>query len=215
MKKIFGLILCLAMLIMNANLAFANESQIAYNDKTSPIAIGDIVYDVNKNLTQEQISQRFQTINTTYKIGLPFSDEDSEFVRAYAKPANQSNAISLLSTVNIDNLGSANGVYGRIYGSIFSDISTVNCSFGGNLTGTATSSTHSISKLTIKVQHTSYGIIGSGGIGLVYSKTISASSSTSPVNFNKSQPYTAAALYCSTTCWLDVKYDSGTLSVPG
>lgn len=219
MKKIFSLFLCLAILVASANLAFASESQTEYNDNTSPIKTEDIVCDVNKNLTRDQIAQRFQTINNSYKIGEPFSKEDSEFVRAYANPTNKSAAtdmsIASTDTLSIDNLDDANGVYGRIYGTIFSTTGTLNHSFGGNLTGTAASSTHSISKLTVYVQHTAYGIIGSDGVGLVYNKTISASSITTPIYFNKSQPYSAAVLYTSTTCWLNVKYDNGTLTVVG
>ena len=212
MKKIFSLILCLAFIIVNTNLSFASESQTVYTDKTSPIAIEDIIYDVNKNLTEDQMFQRFQIINITYEIGQPFSEEDSEFIRAYAQSANQSNTVTPLSSVNIDRLGSANGVYGRIYGSISDYLGIMDNSFTGNLTGTASSTNYTINSLSLYVQCMAYGIVGSDGlIGLVYNKTISATGASSPTYLNKTQPYTGAILYDHVTCWLDVKYNNGSI----
>lgn len=219
MKKIFSLFLCLALLMVSTNFAFANESELLNSDKLSPIAVEAVTYNSNKNLTAAQISERFQTINTTYEIGQPFSEEDVEFIRAYANPTNQNqdNAMmrATIDTIPIDNLANANNVYGRIYGNVYLTVDGLSRSFGGNLTGTAASSTQNITNLIIYVEHTAFGIIGSGGVGIVYNKTLSASSASTPVKFNKSQPYSAAVMYSSTYCWLDVVYSNGTLSVPG
>ena len=46
MKKLFSLLLCLALLIVNVNIAFASESQIVYNDKIAPVPNMQVVDDL-------------------------------------------------------------------------------------------------------------------------------------------------------------------------
>lgn len=42
------------------------------------------VYAENDNLTDEQISERFKEINSTYSIGEVFNECDTEFIMLYA-----------------------------------------------------------------------------------------------------------------------------------
>jgi len=212
-KKILTLFIALCLIVASSTVAFAVESEENQVNNTNPISKIEVNYLVNMNLTDEQVAQRFQYINSSYQIGQPFSKEDTEFVRAYAYPAKQMSRA--LSTQNIENTVNSGGFYGRITGTVFTNLGVTNHSFGGNLMSTATGGT--INKINIWIQCTAYGIVGSDGlIGLVYNKTISGTGTQSPTYFNSSQPFTAGALYTSVVCGSTITYNSGsTLTVPG
>jgi hypothetical protein len=60
----------------------AMKINVADNKESlEPIQPEEIKFDINKNLSEEQIIDRFEKINSSYEVNLPFSIEDVEFIR--------------------------------------------------------------------------------------------------------------------------------------
>jgi hypothetical protein len=123
MKKLF---VCAATAVLLLSL-LVGVSTASASDSSSP--------GVNQKLSAKQIEKRFAEINSSYQLGEPLSDEDAEFVRTYATPA-ASGGVSPMATQNFNRSGSGYGVSASFYGSVFSNIGLLSCSFGGNVTCT-------------------------------------------------------------------------------
>ncbi|PFA66950.1 hypothetical protein [Bacillus cereus] len=97
-------------------------------------------------------------------------------------------------------------------GRIDSNINNIiNQSFGGNV---KTSNTAGASKVTLvksKITHNVYGAVGSGGIGKVYTGSLSGSGKNNTINSTKR--YTAIVAYASTCCDVTVKHSGGTFTL--
>ncbi|WP_099224689.1 hypothetical protein [Listeria costaricensis] len=103
----------------------------------------EIMYDCNKNLSEEEIENRFLKINQKYNVEEPFSDEDAEFVVHYASDdgavANEevttANGRPLLKSVklykgtfseNFNKFKTSMGVKVTLTGSISSHLNAIN-----------------------------------------------------------------------------------------
>ena len=171
----------------------------------------DLIYDINKDLTSEEIHNRFEQINSTYGLNEPFSDEDTEFIKNYAHKAEQQNqavdqAVDQPSqsvdqpsqSVGIQPLGT--GFFSSSYtdsfekttgggkisfgGNVTSNINLLNHSYGGRVYATFSTGAD-VSKAQLYITNVAYGAVGGGGskVGVVYDNSIDA---TKTKDFNKS-----------------------------
>lgn len=162
-------------------------------------------------LTKEQIAQRFEEINAKYDIGEPFTPEDAEFVKKYATPAN-TNGVSPMKTDTFYVTGSSGPISGNISGSVTANHGVMTNSWGANFTTTVTKGTPTSIKNT--VSHTAYGLIGSGGIGKVYSNTLSATcKNTKSCKLADSEKYSASVAYSYTVPKGTIYYSGGSLGI--
>lgn len=190
------------------------------NDLTKPIAQNDIQYSINKNLNETQIRERFAEINSKYALYQPFSAEDTEFVRAYAKPANPVNEsnISPMDTTKswpFSKSDTSHYVKASFSGTIFSTIGTyITNSFGGNITATITAGITQWQGTELHIINTAYGIIGSGGVGIIYNGDLSGSTtSSSTFNLNRSQTYSGLVAYTNTNAYAIIKTSTGNFDI--
>ena len=177
----------------------------------------------NDNLTNEQIQERFNAINSSYEIGQPFNESDTEFIKKYADPAPASNNIidnNLISPLSFQlkpgdeasksfnvNKTNKNGIRVVFSGKVTGAIGVVNHKYGGNITATITSGQSKVSKMKVAVTHRAYGIVGSGGtyIGLVHESEIPASKTGTTVSVDKVKYYGAVGVaYTQTSAYVDV-----------
>ncbi|WP_207652595.1 hypothetical protein [Anaerovirgula multivorans] len=169
-------------------------------------------------LTKEEIALKFEEINSKYEIDEPFSEEDVEFVKKYAKKIEQDkedNDIGIMGYVgdsfNVSGTSSDGLVSANISGNGWSDMGYINHSYGAEYETKATRNGHMVTKIEAQVDHTAFGLVGSdGNIGKVYSNSLKGSASNvSSYRFKRSEKYTAAALYSTTSVKSDIHYQNG------
>jgi hypothetical protein len=172
----------------------------------------NVIIDKNNNLTPQEITQRFQIINGKYKIGEVFSAEDAAFVKKYAERS-ASLGVQSRKSRSFDLSKSNNKISFRMKGTVWTDIGIINHSFGAKFTTTVTKGT----PISIKnsVTHTSYGIIGSGGIGKVYSGTLTTTcdGGVKSCTIDEGERYVAALVYWRTDPKATVYYNGGSMSI--
>lgn len=163
------------------------------------------------NLTQEEITSNFERINQEYDIGEVFSPKDQTFVKMYAEPVN-SQEITTLGSTNIYGSETVNGITVEVSGTIGHDIQNIiNHSFFGNLQTNTTAGSDQVSSVETVVQHEAYGLIGSDGIGKVYSGSISSSGANNTLNATEN--YSGIVAYAVTTATVTVNHSGGTFTV--
>jgi hypothetical protein len=204
MKKLF---VCAATAVLLLSL-LVGVSTASASDSSSP--------GVNQKLSAKQIEKRFAEINSSYQLGEPLSDEDAEFVRTYATPA-ASGGVSPMATQNFNRSGSGYGVSASFYGSVFSNIGLLSCSFGGNVTCTILSGYLQWQGSELHITQTTYGVIGSGGIGIVYNgEIVGPMQHVSPYGMNQSRTYHAILpVYGYTHAYCVIQTQSGSFSISG
>ncbi|MDI3411668.1 hypothetical protein QKW52_21725 [Bacillus sonorensis] len=164
------------------------------------------------NLTQEEIVSNFERINREYNIGEEFSLKDQIFVEMYASPVNPE-GVNILATKYISGSKTSNGVTVKVNGNIKDDIQNlINQSFGAsNLKTSTTAGASKVTSVKTVVYHNAYGLVGSGGIGKVYSGSISTSGKNTTLTATKR--YTAVVAYASTWCTITVNHKGGTFTI--
>ncbi|MFI8495283.1 hypothetical protein ACIGC1_20645 [Peribacillus butanolivorans] len=199
-----------------------------------PIEQAEIQYEVNKNLSEEQIRERFDQINSSYELQEPFSEEDTEFVRAYAastasgdtsedEDTEINNGIQALSTKfgnsnsqSFSKTRTAMGVTVKFTGTVYVKIGLVNNSYRGNLKAVITSGGSKINSLKLAVTNTAYGLVGGGGtkVGLVYNDQKTSSTKTKTTwSMDQTVKYTGVAVvYTYTDAYVQVATKSGTFN---
>ncbi|MFS0766912.1 hypothetical protein [Peribacillus phoenicis] len=96
--------------------------------------------------------------------------------------------------------------------SVSSNHGIVNNSFGGYVTTTVTKGTPT--KITTKIRHTAYGLVGSGGVGKVQDKTLTASCTSGKYcTLKQTYPYTASVAYSTTYAEATISHSGGALGV--
>ncbi|MFB1050249.1 hypothetical protein ACEWET_04700 [Paraliobacillus sp. JSM ZJ581] len=231
-KKIMIFTPAIGFLLMFSVLFFTEPVSAEKLNETvdKPIDLNEIKYDINQNLNEEQISERFHLINSNYQIGETFSPEDTEFIRAYALSTTESSEnpddISTYA-IRIGSSRSASfnkskkkyGVTAKISGKVYSKIGILNNSYRGNFTTIITSgSAKKIKYIRNTVTNAAYGLIGGGGtkIGLVYNGQRKATSGPKKKKWSidKTAKYTAiGVLYTYTDAYTEVKTTSGTFTL--
>lgn len=197
--KVFTSVLCIIALIMGSSI--------------SSLAISE------KKLTQEEIAEKFEIINASYEIGEPFSKEDAKFVKKYAKAVDNNTSqtddvtIKGMKEWEFDASKTALGVKANCEGMMWSDINIINHSYGGDFTTTITSG-GPVNSITNKISLTAYGVIGSSGIGLVYSGSLSSTgNNVSSWRIDEDETYTAAAAYIVISAKTTIATDDGSFSI--
>lgn len=162
------------------------------------------------NLTQDEVIANFERIDKEYAMEEPFSAKDQTFIEMYAK---KPSAMTLFTSKNISGSNSSNGVTVKVSGTIKDDIqNVVNQSFSAsNLKTSTTAGASKVSSVKTVVYHNAYGLVGSGGVGKVYSGILSTSGKNTTLNATKR--YTAVVAYASTWCTVTVKHSGGTFTV--
>ncbi|MBO1628266.1 hypothetical protein [Bacillus arachidis] len=167
--------------------------------------------------TKEQIDSKFLEIDAKYAIGEEMSVEDQEFVKKYAdkhlsstfkikgdEPQYASSSFTKYRTVA--------GIEARTWGTVSSDHGFWNNSYGANMT-TQTFSGNAY-KLKNTVTHTAYGAVGSGGVGKVFSDSLSSTCNNgSSCKLNETQNYSASVAYSKTIATGTVYYPGGSFSI--
>jgi len=162
------------------------------------------------NLTQDEVIANFERIDKEYAMEEPFSVKDQIFIGMYAK---KPSAMTLFASKSISGSNSSNGVTVKVSGTIKDDIqNVVNQSFSAsNLKTGTTAGASKVSSVKTVVYHNAYGLVGSGGVGKVYSGTLSTSGKNTTLTATKR--YTAVVAYASTWCTVIVKHSGGTFTV--
>lgn len=230
MKKFLSGLLVLVMLfavILPAGGVYAHANEKSQGDKLKPISIGEINYEVNKNLTEERVHERFEQINSKYQINEPFSSEDTEFVRAYASlnvqnDVNQLSDISLLSDTKSEYFNEVKSKYYvsvNFYGRVTSTLNVVNHSYRGDVTANITSGEEKVNKIETTVTNVAYGLLGNSGtyIGIVYDDSISSSTSSRTTwSMDKTVNYSAVGVvYTYTNAYATITTSSGSFNLYG
>jgi hypothetical protein len=162
------------------------------------------------NLTQDEVIANFERIDKEYAMEEPFSVKDQIFIEMYAK---KPSAMTLFASKSISGSNSSIGVTVKVSGTIKDDIqNVVNQSFSAsNLKTSTTAGASKVSSVKTVVYHNAYGLVGSGGVGKVYSGTLSTSGKNTTLTATKR--YTAVVAYASTWCTVTVKHSGGTFTV--
>lgn len=156
-------------------------------------------------LSQSEINARFDQINSSYAVGEEFTAEDAAFVLEYGKSPQE---MMLRQSQGFSVSGGGYGTNLNAYGSVWHN-GVFNYNWGGQITATKTSGGTPRS-ITGSVNCTSYGIVGSGGIGLVYDETIYHSSSYSnSLYMNKGANYSGLGITFYVTARVDVTTAEG------
>ena len=160
----------------------------------------------NENLASTQISERFAAINSTYNVGEPFSASDADFVSKYGVSPNEPSA---RGSHFFDVTGSGYGTTIRFYGTIYHN-GTFNYTWGGDINAYKYSGTLP-QQLALEIECTSYGAIGSGGIGIIYHQTIGNVSGSNPPTWSYSgfRNYSGTTISYSLSAYCTVTTASG------
>jgi len=183
------------------------------------------------SMTNEQITNRFIAINKKYDIGEPFSKKDATFILLYGMYGNpeDSNTVSATETDNAtaaitstetDNTGWL-GVEKTKYGAqVFLQAKgTVTVAVGGGTNtfrGQASASvlSGSAQKIRLTTYHEAYGLVGTSGVGKVYSGSVTTGYKTSGWNMDMSKSYTSVlCIYTTIYTSADVQTASGTFNL--
>lgn len=172
---------------------------------TTPIAHAS-QFPENDNLSDIAIKDRFHQINTGYEVGEEFSASDADFVNRYAQ---KPDSPMPLATQNFSVSGrSPDGTTVSAYGNLYHN-GTISYSYGGNVTVNKTAGSTPRS-MTLTVHCTSYGIVGSGGVGIIYNDGVSHTANwVNSFYASPSRTYAGVMTAYSVEGWIDVTTASG------
>lgn len=161
--------------------------------------------------TKEEIDQRFEHISQKYNIGDELSKEDAKFVKKYAKPVEKSVESQKSQSFNKTGYTPGKKIGGNIKGNVTSNLGVLKNSWGTNFLAKKVKG--KTTKITASATHTAYGLIGSGGVGLVHKKTFKKTCKKTQCRLQESEKYTASVAYSYTTAKGKFHYSSGSFSV--
>ncbi|MGE7606185.1 hypothetical protein ACQKML_06190 [Peribacillus frigoritolerans] len=203
--------LVLAMpLVLILGFTFNSGVNAASSDQTTVKDEKQVYKEELENLTKYEVIANFERIHEEYNMEEPFSLKDQTFVEMYAK---KPSLITSYASKTISGSKTSNGVTVKVSGTLKDDIQNIiNQSFGAsNLKTSTTAGTSKVSSVKTVVYHDAYGLVGSGGIGKVYSGSLSTSGKNTTLSSTKK--YTAVVAYASTWCTVTVKHSGGTFTV--
>lgn len=203
---------------------------------TSPVPVdGDSQSTklTNDNLTPDQVSERFNEIDSKYKIGEQFSTEDADFVKTYANMYSSSSSegrfsprIGLITDTakwTFNKSKSSHGVSVHFYGSDGGHINGIlpsAQSFWGDTTAKITSGSSKVKSIKTVVENTAYGFIGNSGtyIGMVNHTTLTSSSGNKAKSnyLDESRKYSALLVtYAHVNAYVTVNTGDGSFDLYG
>lgn len=166
------------------------------------------------DLDEEEVNEKFKEINEKYGMEEEFSKKDQAFIEMYAKPVEEdSHKVTPFKSKNVSNYKKVAGIQVEVAGTLNVDIQNIaKQSYGAsNLKTRTTSGASKVKSVTTKVHHQAYGAVGSGGVGKVYTGSITGTGKNHDINSTKS--YTANVVYANTFVETTVKYNGGTFTV--
>ncbi|EJR28884.1 hypothetical protein [Bacillus mycoides] len=182
----------------------------------SPSASAETATTANKTvLTKDQIIDKFEEINKKYPYNVEFSKEDADFVRTYAKSSvfGETEAATLARNSEYFNKGGGgSGISATMNGYVWDEINVVNHSYGAYFSTRVNSG--SASKIVNSVTINAYGAVGQGGVGRVYSNTLSDSNTNQNYLYSDiSGGYSAVVAYTSKYAQAKVTNSYGTFTI--
>lgn len=198
-------------------------------DQTNLPQSDTIMYNENKNLSEDDIAKRFIEINEKYEINQPFSNEDAEFVVTYSeKTESENNNLSRglhfykgTTSKNFNTSKTSQGVKVTFSGNVKTHINAINVSdqwYSGKTTAKINSGSSKVKSIKTVITNATYGFIGNSGtyIGLVNSSSLTSSSGAkSTANYlDKKHKYTAIlATYTYVTTYVTVNTSQGSFNL--
>lgn len=168
-------------------------------------------YSENANLTQEQVQERFQKINSTYRVGESFNDSDSDFIERYATSASALRGSYSFSGGRIVN----NTAY-QYSGSMWHN-GIVNYTYGIDGTFQRVNSGPLATMVYCELHFTSYGFNPQGSYCIAYDRVIGSSgANTAWFNLYRTATYMGATVffYMETHCDFSLPSGNYTISFP-
>lgn len=171
---------------------------------------------IEHEIDADDIQAKFEEIADSYELNEPLSDEDAAFVKKYSDTfvRDEDELIQPLKSSSFDktkyNSGKSIGLW--LKGNVKSSHAVLSNSFGGRNATYVVKNSKKATKITAKIRHTAFGIIGSGGVGKVYDGSISATCKKKGVyscTAEGTKKYTASVAYSNTWATSTVTYGSG------
>ncbi|WP_088012336.1 hypothetical protein [Gottfriedia acidiceleris] len=200
---------------------FPNSSHAENNDSSVDLRL----FSENLDLTPEQIEERFNLINSTYKVGEPFNNSDTDFIKNYAQfsaePTIQGRSIKwvpLGGTVNksFNKSKTSQGVNVNFSGKVYYTSGLLTNSYKGNIKASIASGSSKVKSMKLVTTHSAYGVVGSGGtyVGLVHDSNLSTSLTGKSIAMDKTKKYSAAlVVYTYTNAYVTVNTTSGSFNL--
>ena len=202
MRKRFGCILAGAFLL----------SLLVGTSTAGALALGSST-GATQGLSAAQIAQRFAQINSTYAIGQPFSAQDAAFIKAYATPA-ATGTITPMAQQSFSKSNTSHAVHATFDGYVTNSIGYLSFTYGGNIKCVITSGKSAWRKTTLQISCTAYGLVGSGGVGIIYDGQISSSTTTATTyTMNQSKKVSGLAAYTYTNANCVISMSSGSYNI--
>ncbi|SDJ17708.1 hypothetical protein [Alteribacillus bidgolensis] len=170
------------------------------------LTMGNLTTLAEENLTEEQIAEKFEEIDSTYDVNEELSEEDAEFIKKYAN-VTQPEETSVDMVQSSSQETSSETFYGTgsapnsnesaaVLGTYTLNQGYISQSYKISMTAAMNSGT--ADKITNEHTHTAYGTVGSGGLLKVYSKNDSRSCSNEQSCYSYfSEDYSAHVVYYS------------------
>lgn len=212
-------------------------------ERIAPLTEEEAQYEANQNLTPDTVQERQLEIDATYDVGDALSAEDAEFIRITASMTPQMQeaiseyeeepvavAAGLVSwgrqadsvhavpaaTSNFKKSGSGAGGTGTVSGSHTMNYSDAPWNIHGSWSVKYTASGSSaVNKITAKEHVRMYGLVGSSGLGVVYSADPSGTVSGRVNNFSRSASFTAYGTYWTMSYDATFYTSKGSFNVTG
>ncbi|MFF3022191.1 hypothetical protein ACFVRR_05935 [Gottfriedia sp. NPDC057948] len=200
---------------------FPNSSHAENNNSSADLPL----FSENLDLTPEQIEERFNLINSTYKIGEPFNKSDTDFIKNYAQisvePTIQGRSIKwvpLGGTVNksFNKTKTSQGVNVNFSGKVYYTSGLLTNSYKGNIKASIASGSSKVKSMKLVTTHSAYGVVGSGGtyVGLVHDSSLSTSLTGKSIAMDKTKKYSAAlVVHTYTNAYVTVNTTSGSFNL--
>jgi hypothetical protein len=175
-----------------------------------------------EQLDSHAIAERFDEINSKYELNEKFSEEDAEFVKKYAVPAQPSQSEVSLNSYWDGNTRFTVSGYGSVgqnssvntVGYIDVKVGVVSGSMNFSMTSNDVNKVYH-KTFTNEVKIAAYGVVGSDGIGLTLDRTYT--NTLNNANYNKyqdSDSYLANMAYYQVSAAVKVTDTSLSTSVP-
>ncbi|MDO4428925.1 MAG: hypothetical protein Q4B91_05430 [Atopobiaceae bacterium] len=159
------------------------------------------------NLSQEQISERFDELYDKYDPGDVVTGEDAKFIEMYAMDAQSPQTRAQNQTRNFNQTKTQYGTTVRFSGSFWHN-GTFEYNYGGNTKATVTSGSTPKS-MTMSVNCQSYGVV-SGGYVIAYEGSVShTANNVKSTSMNKSKSYSGIVVVYYVNASLDVTTAGG------
>lgn len=189
-------------------------------------ADGDVtpaLFPENRNLNAQQVQERTEQLTAEYRsVGQVLTDVDAEFVKLYAyggsawEPASDAASSDAPTTVGgpyyFKKTGSGAGGSGTIWAKMRLDIGdfSTNNSYSAKVTSSGSTA---VKKVKNCVHVRSYGIVGQGGVGLVYASDPCDSLTGRKLTMTRNQNYSALVIYATITADATFYTNAGSFQV--